>query len=82
MDKVSLEQERAYEMLLTDYPDVLLIGDLCRVLDISIKTAYRLIKEKQIEARKVGRSYRILKISVLSYLGVAISVPNNGASNE
>lgn len=82
MDKIVLEQEQAYVMLLKGYPDVLLISDLCRVLDISIKTAYRLIKEKQIEARKVGRSYRILKISVLSYLGVAISVPNNGASNE
>lgn len=81
MDRIVLGQEQAYEMLLKDYPDVLLISDLCRVLDISIKTAYRLIKDKQIEAKKVGRSYRILKISVLKYLGVGISVPDNGACN-
>lgn len=79
MDKIVLAQNQAYEMLLKDYPDVLLISDLCRVLDISIKTAYRLIKEKHIEAKKVGRSYRILKISVLKYLGVTIGIPDSGA---
>lgn len=81
MDKIILERGQAYEMLLKDYPDVMLIDDLCRVLDISIKTAYRLIKEKQIEAKKVGRSYRILKISVFKYLGLAISLPDNGVNN-
>lgn len=79
MDKIEFKQEQAYEILLRDYPDVMLISDLCRILDISIKTAYRLIKEKQIEARKVGRSYRVLKISVLKYLGVVICTTD---SNE
>lgn len=76
MDKILLEQEQAYEILLREYPDVMLISDLCRALDISIKTAYRLIKEKQIEAKKVGRSYRVLKISLFKYLGVVITAPD------
>lgn len=75
MDKLTLEQEQAYRLILQDFPDVLNINEMCQVLKISTKTGYRLLKEKKIEGIKVGRSYRILKISVIIYLGLSVSSP-------
>ena len=73
MEKITLEQAQAYQLILQDYPDVLTIDEMCQVLKISTKTGYRLLKEKKIEGKKVGRSYRILKISVCIYLGLSVS---------
>lgn len=75
MEKLTLEQEQAYRLILQEFPDVLDIDEMCQVLKISTKTGYRLLKEKKIEGIKVGRSYRILKISVFIYLGLSVSSP-------
>jgi len=52
-----------------DYPDVMNICEMCSLLDISTKTGYRLLRNGTIFAVKVGRSYRIAKDNILSYLG-------------
>ncbi|MBD8925301.1 MAG: DNA-binding protein [[Eubacterium] rectale] len=53
-----------------EYPDVVSISQLSQMLCISEKTAYRLLKENKIEYFKIGRTYRIPKISVLAYMSV------------
>ena len=57
-----------YGMVLKEYPDIMDISAMCRALRISEKTGYKLIKNGQITALKVGRAYRIPKMHVLSYL--------------
>ena len=48
--------------------DVLDVKDLASVLGISEKTAYGLLKSKQIHSIRIGNRYRIPKKSVYHYL--------------
>ena len=57
-----------YRSVLKDYPDVLTVEEMSRALGISTKTGYKLIRENKIESLKVGRSYRIPKAHLLSYM--------------
>lgn len=72
MSHPSLSQKEAYLLLLRDYPDVLDIEQMCAVLNISIKTGYKLLREKKIESIKAGRSYRIPKLHLLTYLNIGV----------
>ena len=51
-----------YRSVLKDYPDVLTVEEM------STKTGYKLVRENKIESLKVGRSYRIPKAHLLSYM--------------
>ena len=59
-----------YNVILSDYPDVMNIEDMSKALSISTKTGYKLIREGKITAMKVGRTYRIPKIHLLNYLQI------------
>lgn len=48
--------------------DVLTIGEASEILQVSKKTLYTLVKSKQLHAVKVGRGWRILRISIEKYL--------------
>lgn len=52
----------------TDYPDVVSVDDLCRMLQISTATAYKLLKKREIESLRIGHVYKIPKLYVLKYL--------------
>lgn len=71
-----LSQKEAYRLLLKDYPDVLDIEQMCEVLNISMKTGYKLLREKKIESIKAGRSYRIPKLHLLTYLNIGVEDDN------
>ena len=63
---------KMYYLLFQDYPDVVNIDELCRMLGgIGRKSAYALLREHKIRAMKVGRAYRIPKLHVIQYLGLA-----------
>ena len=47
--------------MLENYQDILEIKDICAVLRIGRKTAYKLLQSGQIPYRKVGRNYKIRK---------------------
>lgn len=61
-----------YNVILSDYPDVMNITDMSKALGISTKTGYKLIREGKITAMKVGRTYRITKVHLLNYLQIMI----------
>lgn len=44
-----------------NYPDVVTVEQLASMLGISTKTAYKLVKEKQIKSVCIGRIYKIPK---------------------
>ncbi len=62
---------------ISELSDLLTIDEMCKFLEISPKTGYRLIKRGEIKAVKVGRSYRIPKQHLLEYFGI-YTVQNNG----
>jgi excisionase family DNA binding protein len=54
-----------------DYPDVVDVEQMSEMLGISTKTAYKILKENQIEHFKIGRTYKIPKINILHFIKVA-----------
>ena len=57
-----------YRTVLKEFPDILTVEEMSRALGVSTKTGYKLIRENKIECIKVGRSYRIPKAHLLSYM--------------
>ena len=58
-----------YETLFKDYPDVVNVKMMCKMLGgISTKTGYKILKENKIKYFRIGRSIYITKYHLLSYL--------------
>jgi len=68
-----LSPKDAYCVMLRSYPDVLDIQQIAEILGVSTKTGYRLLHAGTITSLKIGRSYRIPKPYLLSYLQSANS---------
>ena len=51
-----------------EYPDLLDVTDMSRILNVSVKTTYKLLKSSEIKHIKIGREYRIPKIHLINYL--------------
>ena len=62
-------QASASPAIFTNYPDVLTLAELSRLLNISSKLAVKLLKDNKIYSVKIGREYRIAKSSVMAYIG-------------
>lgn len=67
---MALSKRDAYSVMFKNYPDVVTADQMGRMLGISCKTVYRLLKENKIEHFMVGRTYKIPKIHILSYLHI------------
>ena len=50
---------------------VLTVEDLARILAISKKTAYELVRSRKIRSVKIGRTYRIPRSALQEYLNSA-----------
>ena len=61
-------RETTFGMMFQKSPDILTVSQLSHVLNINEKKAYQLVREKRINCFKVGRAYRIPKVSVLDYI--------------
>lgn len=51
-----------------DYPDVVSITDLQKMLNIGKNTAYDLLKKQKIQSIRIGRIHKIPKKNVIKYL--------------
>ncbi len=65
-----MDFSKLYLAVLRESPDVLTVEQMSRILGISVKTGYQLLKNNKIINMKVGRSYRIAKVHLLSFLKV------------
>jgi len=54
-----------------EYPDVLSVADLCRMLNIGKSTTYALLRNNVILHVRVGRKYIIPKTSVIGFLSAS-----------
>ena len=57
-----------YKIIFAEYPDILTVAQLQKMLHISRQLSYELINSGQIRAFKVGNSYRIPKIDVIDFV--------------
>ena len=51
-----------------DYPDVVNVAQLQKMLGIGRNTAYKLLTEQDIKAKKIGRIYIIPKMNIIKFL--------------
>ena len=65
-----MEFNELYRSILKEYPDVLTVEDMSKALGISTKTGYKLLRNNKISSMKIGKSYRIAKVHLLSFLKV------------
>ena len=61
------EIQAMYEVMFTDYPDIVNVAQVQSMLGISRHLAYTLIGDGYIHGLKIGNAYRIPKINVINY---------------
>ena len=55
--------------ILNEYPDVLNVKQMCEILGgISTKTCYKMLRNKVIESIRIGKQFRIAKITLIDYI--------------
>lgn len=59
-----------YRVVFKGYPDIMDVKQISEILEVSTKTVYKLIRANLLSAMKVGREFRIPKISLLTYIGM------------
>ena len=62
------EIEKMYDKMFTDYPDVVSVPQLMKMLSVGRHAAYELVSSGEIQSFKVGKNIRIPKIKVIEYL--------------
>lgn len=67
---MSNNNEKEYlDILFKDYPDVVKVEQLKKMLPrIGKNKLYKLLKDKKIHSKKIGRDYYIPKVSIINYL--------------
>ena len=67
--EAKMTESRAYKSMFTEYPDVVGVDELCKMLGgISKKLAYQMLQKNEIVHLKIGRTYKIPKISIIRFL--------------
>lgn len=56
--------------MFTEYPDVVTIEQLCKMLGIGKAKAYELLNKNTIKAKRIGKKFIIPKQSVIKFLEV------------
>lgn len=74
------ELRELYKMMFPDYPDIVTVNQLQKMLGISRHLAYKLIDYGEIQAVKIGRSLKIPKVSVINYV-IGEEVKPNGQTD-
>jgi excisionase family DNA binding protein len=67
---IVMNENEAYKYVFKDYPDVVSVNQMCLMLRISEKTGYKLLRENKIVHYKVGKAYKIPKLSLFNFLKI------------
>ena len=60
--------KKEYGKKFRDLPDALSAKELAQALRVNVKTVYKLIRNGEIPAVRVGREYRVAKGTLVDYL--------------
>ncbi len=61
-------QSEVYRTMFENYPDVLCVADVQKLLGISRHQVYHSIATGRIRGIRIGKAYKIPKISLIDYL--------------
>ena len=62
------ELKELYQMMFPEYPDIVTVRQLREMLGISRQLAYDLIADGEVQAIKIGNSFKIPKGRVINYV--------------
>lgn len=62
------ELKELYQMMFPEYPDIVTVQQLREMLGISRQLAYDLINDGELQAIKIGNSFKIPKVSVINFV--------------
>ena len=62
------ELKELYQMMFPEYPDIVTVRQLREMLGISRQLAYDLINDGELQAIKIGNSFKIPKVSVINFV--------------
>lgn len=55
--------------MFTSYPDIVSISQMRKMLgNIGVSLSYKLLQQRKIKSKKIGREYKIPKSSIIEYL--------------
>jgi excisionase family DNA binding protein len=54
--------------MFVEYPDVVEVADLQKMLKVGRNTAYNLLKENKIRSIRIGKVHKIPKVNIIKYL--------------
>lgn len=57
-----------YQDIFKDYPDVMDVQQVGKLLNICDKTVYKLIRTGVLPSMRVGRKHRITKVNIFKYM--------------
>lgn len=57
-----------YSIIFSEYPDILTVAQIQKMLGISRHYAYSLIASGEIQGIKIGRAYKVPKVRVIDYV--------------
>ena len=65
-----MDFKEVYQTVLNGYPEIMSVEETSAALGVSTKTVYKMLKNGTIQNMKVGRSYRVPKVHLLSFLKI------------
>ena len=67
---MEISTQEIYRIVFKKYPDVLDVKQFSKLLGVSTKTVYRLLRAGTIDSLKIGREFRVPKVNVMKYVKV------------
>ena len=68
-NNTNIDLEEYYKILLREYPDIIKVKHLKEILPKTGKNKiYKLLQDKKIFSKRIGRDYYIPKVSVIKFL--------------
>jgi hypothetical protein len=62
------EFKELYKLMFPDYPDIVTVAQLQKMLGISRQLTYKLIGDGYIPGVKIGNAFRVPKVNVINYV--------------
>lgn len=67
---MNVSPNEIYRIVFKEYPDVMDVKQVSKLLGVSTKTVYKLIRDGSLSSLKVGREFRVPKVNVMRYVKV------------
>ena len=68
MDNLSTQE--IYRIVFKESPDILDVKQVSKLLGVSTKTVYKLLRDGTLDSLKIGREFKIPKVNVMKYVKV------------